>query len=48
MSSVTKLKQNLEDINKNTIDKGLEDNFYTQYIQMHNSLNNETSVVTLT
>jgi len=46
-SSTTKLKSNLVDINKNSIDKGLTDNFYTQNITLYNAVTNVTYDVTL-
>jgi len=42
-STITKLKTNLQDINKNTIDASLTDTFYTQKIQMYNAVTNVSS-----
>lgn len=42
-SSVEKLKVNMEEINKNTIDSSLTHNFYTQVILMYNARTNQSS-----
>jgi hypothetical protein len=43
VTSIEKLKKNMEDINKNTIESSLAEGFYTQKVLMFNAESNKSS-----